>query len=327
MSVVTKALCLSAVAAACAAVAGGATAQVYPAKPIRIVVPFASGGPADVMARLLRQRLTVLLGQLILVDNRPGAGGTIGARAVAEADGDGATLLLANTSTLVIAPAVYRQAGYDPIRSFAPVAMLGTTSNFLVVHPSLAAGSVQELIALAKAEPGKLNFSSPGIGTPPHLIGEMLKLTTGIDIVHVPYKGGGPSTQAVVAGDVEMTFENPAVSLPLINGGQIRALAVTSEKRSRQAPDVPTMIEAGVPDFVSLSFTGLAAPAGTSTAIVGTLNAAVNESLKSLEAEGAFMTLGVEPRIGSPEDFAAFLATERERWGTVIKQAGIKMEW
>ena len=236
MSVITKALCLSAVAAACAAVAGAAAAQPYPAKPIRIVVAFAPGGPADVMARLLGQRLTGLLGQPIVVDNRPGAGGTIGARAAAEADADGSTLLLANTSTLVIAPAVYRQAGYDPVKSFAPIAMLGTTSNFLVVHPSLAARSVQGLIALAKAEPGKLNFSSPGSGTPPHLIGEMLKLRAGIDIVHVPYKGGGPSTQAVVAGEVQMTFENPAVSLPLVQGHQVRALAVTSEARSREAP-------------------------------------------------------------------------------------------
>ena len=326
MNVITKALYLSAVAATFGTVAGAAAAQPYPAKPVRIVVAFAPGGPADVMARLLGQRLTGLLGQPIVVDNRPGAGGTVGARAAAEADADGSTLLLANTSTLVIAPAVYRQAGYDPVKSFAPIAMLGTTSNFLVVHPSLAARSVQGLIALAKAEPGKLNFSSPGSGTPPHLIGEMLKLRAGIDIVHVPYKGGGPSTQAVVAGEVQMTFENPAVSLPLIHGGQIRALAVTSPQRNRQAPDVPTMIEAGVPDFVSVSFTGLAAPAGTSASIVRTLNAAVNQSLKSPEVEAALMTLGVETRIGSPEDFAAFLASERERWGAVIRLAGIRVE-
>jgi len=204
--------------------------------------------------------------------------------------------------------------------------MLGTTSNFLIVHPSFAATSVRELIALAKAEPGKLNYSSPGSGTPPHLIGEMLKLKAGINIVHVPYKGGGPSAQAVVAGEVQMTFENPTVSLPLAQGGQVRALAVTSETRNRQAPDVPTMIESGVADFISVSFTGVVAPAGTPAAIVARLNAAVNESLKSAEIDAALGRLAVEPRIGSPEDFSAFLAHERDKWGAAIKAAGVKVE-
>jgi tripartite-type tricarboxylate transporter receptor subunit TctC len=166
-----------------------ASAQPYPAKPIRIIVGFAAGGPADVIGRLIGQKLSTILGQSIVVENRAGAGGTLGARAVAEAEADGYTLLLGNTSTLVIGPAVYRNVGYDPVRSFAPVAMLGATSNFFIVHPSFAANSVQELIAMARAEPGRLNYSSPGAGTPPHLIGEMLKLKTGIDIVHVPYKG------------------------------------------------------------------------------------------------------------------------------------------
>jgi tripartite-type tricarboxylate transporter receptor subunit TctC len=312
--------------AACCAFATAATAQTYPAKPVRIVVAFAPGGPADVMARLIGNRLAAILGQPFVIENRPGAGGTIGARAVAEAEADGHTLLLANTSTLVIGPVVYRNVGYDPAKSFTPIAAFGTTSNVLVVHPSVAARSVAELIALAKAQPGKLNYSSPGSGTPPHLIGEMLKLKTGTEIVHVPYKGGGPSMQAVVAGEVQVTFENPSVSLPLVQGGQVRALAVTSETRNPQAPDVPTMIEGGVPDFVSVSFTGLAAPAGTAAEIVGRLNAAINESLKSAEVDAAFAKLAVEPRIGSPADFAAFLARERERWGPVIKAAGVKVE-
>jgi tripartite-type tricarboxylate transporter receptor subunit TctC len=322
---VAKRLFLSAVTGLWCASAAGAAGETYPVKPIRIIVAFAPGGPADVMARLVGQRLSASLGQSIVVDNRPGAGGTIGARAVAEAEGDGYTLLLGNTSTLVIAPAVYRQAGYDPVKGFAPIAMLGTTSNVFVVHPSFAAKSVPALIALAKAEPGKLNYSSPGSGTPPHLIGEMLKLKTGIDIVHVPYKGGGPSTQAVVAGEVHMSFENPAVSLPLVKGGQLRALAVTSERRNPQAPDVPTMSES-VPDFVSVSFTGVVAPARTPAAIVSRLNATINESLKSAEIEAAFAKLAVEPRIGSPEDFAAFLAQEREKWGAAIKASGVKVE-
>jgi tripartite-type tricarboxylate transporter receptor subunit TctC len=310
-------LCFSAVSA---------SAQTYPAKPIRIIVGFAAGGPADVMARLVGQKLSTILGQSIVVDNRPGAGGTLGARAVAEAEPDGYTLLLGNTSTLVIGPAVYRNVGYDPIKSFAPVAMLGATSNFLVVHPSFPPRSLKELIALAKAEPGKLNYSSPGAGTPPHLIGEMLKLKAGIDIVHVPYKGGGSAAQAVMAQDVHLTFENPAVSLPHIQAGKVRALAVTSEQRNRQAPDVPTMIESGLADFVSVSFTGVVAPAGTRAEVVERLNAAINESLRAGDIESAFVRLAVEPRLGSAEAFTAFLAAERERWSAVIKAVGVKME-
>jgi len=317
---------LLAMAAACCACLGAAAAETYPAKPVRIVVAFAPGGPADVMARLIGNRLSAILGQPFVVDNRPGAGGTVGARAAAAADPDGYTLLLANTSTLVIAPLIYRQAGYDPAKDFAPVAMLGTTSNVFVVTPALAAQSVEDIIALAKASPGKLNYSSPGIGTPPHLIGEMFKLKMGVDLVHVPYRGGGPSIQAVVAGEVQMTFENPAVSLPLVQGHQVRALAVTSAARSREAPDVPTMIESGIADFVSVSFTGLAAPAGTPSDIVASVNAAVNESLKSADVESAFARLAVEPHAGSPAEFAAFLAKERERWGTVVKAADIKAD-
>jgi tripartite-type tricarboxylate transporter receptor subunit TctC len=313
------------IAAVCA-FATQAAAQTYPAKPVRIVVGFAPGGPADVMARLIGNRLAASLGQPFVIENRPGAGGTIGARTVAEAEADGHTLLLANTSTLLIGPLVYKSPGYDPGKNFAPVAMFGTTSNVLVVHPSVAARSVSELIALAKAQPGKLNYSSPGSGTPPHLIGEMFKLKTGTEIVHVPYKGGGPSMQAAVAGEVQITFENPTVSLPLVQGGQVRALAVTSEKRNPQAPDVPTLIESGVKDFVSVSFTGVAAPAGTAGEIVARLNAAINESLKSADIEAALAKLAVEPRIGSPDDFAAFLTRERERWAPVIRAANVKVE-
>ena len=260
-----------------------ASAQTYPTKPIRIVVGFAPGGPADVMARLIGQRMASILGQSVVVDNRPGAGGTIGARAVAESDPDGYTLLLGNTSTLVISPLIYKNVGYDPVKGFAPIALLGTTSNLLIVNPALPVKSVQELIALARAQPGKLNYSSAGIGTPPHLIGEMFKQRLALDVVHVPYKGGGPSVQAVVAGETQFSFENPASSLPLVQAGNVRALAVTSDTRSAQTPDLPTMIEAGVPDFTSVSFTAVVAPAGTPAAIVNKLNAAINESLKSPE--------------------------------------------
>ena len=318
-----RALVLLALACATSSVT---SAQPYPNKPIRIVVGFAPGGPADVMARLIGQRMTAILGQSIVVDNRPGAGGTIGARAVAESDPDGYTLLLGNTSTLIISPLIYRQVNYDPVKGFAPVASLGTTSNLLIVNPALAATSVQDLIALARKNPGKLNYSSAGIGTPPHLIGEMFKQRLGLDIVHVPYKGGGPSVQAVVAGETQFSFENPAPSLPLVRAGNVRALAVTSETRRSQTPDLPTMIEAGVPDFTSVSFTAVVAPAGTPAAIVGRLNAAINESLKSPEVAGVLVTHSVDAKISSPEEFAAFLARERVKWTTVIKTAGIQVE-
>jgi tripartite-type tricarboxylate transporter receptor subunit TctC len=304
----------------------GAAAQTYPSKPIRVIVGFAPGGPADVMARLIAQRMPAILGQSFIVENRPGAGGTIGAKAAADAEHDGYTLLLGNTSTLVISPVVYQNIGYDPVKSFVPVAVLGVTANLLVVNPALPAKSVRELIALAKRSPGKLNYASPGAGTPPHLIGELFKLRTGADIVHVPYKGGGLAIQAVIAGEVQMAFENTAVSLPHVQSGQVRGLAFTSDKRNAQVPELPTMIESGVADFVTASFTGVVAPAGTPSAVVSRLNAAINESLQLPEVQATLIKLSVEARIGSPEDFSMFLAREREKWVPLVKAAGVKAE-
>src|SRR5579871_460594 len=270
----------AALALACLA-AAMAAAQTYPVRPNRMLIGFAPGGPADVMARLIGPRMYMALGQPVVVENRPGAGGTLAARLTAQSEPDGYTLLLGNTSTLVISPLMYKNVGYDALQAFAPIAWLGTTSDVLVVNPKFPAKSVRELIAYAKANPGKLNFSTPGIGTPPHLIGEMLRLRAGIDIVHVPYKGGGQSIQAVIAGEVQFTFENPAVALPLVRAGSVRALAVTSPARDPQAPDVPTLIESGLPDFVSESFTGVVGPAGIPASIVARLNSVINESLKS----------------------------------------------
>src|SRR5712671_4716605 len=237
-AVLAKPTMLCAIVVIACAAGGIASSQTFPNRPIRIVVGFAPAGPADVMARLIGQHLTSILGQGVVIDNRPGAGGTIGARAVAESDPDGYTLLLGNTSTLVISPLIYKNVGYDPVKGFAPIAMLGTTSNLLIVNLGLGVTSVQELIALARARPGKLNYSSAGIGTPPHLIGEMFKQRLGLTVVHVPYKGGGPSVQAVITGETQFSFENPASSLPLVQAGNVRALAVTSEARSSQTPDL-----------------------------------------------------------------------------------------
>jgi tripartite-type tricarboxylate transporter receptor subunit TctC len=324
--VLSKRAFLGTIVAVACAVSTAASAQTVPGKPIRIVVGFAPGGPADVMARLISQRMTALLGQLVVVDNRPGAGGTVGARAVAESEPDGTTLLLGNTSTLVISPLIYKNVGYDPVKGFAPIALLGTTSNLLIVNPTLPVNSVKELIALARARPGKLNHSSAGIGTPPHLIGEMFKQRLGLDVVHVPYKGGGPSLQAVVAGETQFSFENPASSLPLVQAGNVRALASTGDTRGAQTPDLPTMIQAGVPDFTSVSFTAVVAPAGTPGVTVSRLNVAINDSLTSPEVASTLTKLSVDAKLTSPEEFAAFLAREREKWTTVVKTAGVQME-
>jgi tripartite-type tricarboxylate transporter receptor subunit TctC len=301
-----------------------AAAQAYPVRPIRMVVGFAPGGPADVMARLIGQRMAVTLGQPIVVENRPGAGGTIAARFVAESEPDGYTLLLGNTSTLVISPLMYKNVGYDALKAFAPIARLGTTSDILVVNPKFPAKSLPDLVAYAKANPGKLNYSTPGIGTPPHLIGEMLKLRAGVEIVHVPYKSGGQSIQAVVAGEVQFTFENPAVALPLVQAGVVRALAVTSAARHPQAPDVPTLIEGGLPDFVSVSFTGVVGRAGIPGTIVTKLNSVINESLRSPDVAATLGKLAVDVQNGTPGEFAAFLSEEMETMAPVIKAAGLR---
>jgi tripartite-type tricarboxylate transporter receptor subunit TctC len=306
--------------AACTA----ASAQDYPTKPIKLIIPYAAGGPSDVIARLLTQRMSQILGQSFVLENRGGAGGSIGGRAAANSDPDGYTLMWGATGPLVISPIVFKQPDYDPAKAFVPIALVGTTSNILVVNPKLPVNSVQELLAYAKANPGKLSYSSPGVGTPPHMIGEMFKLKTGIDIVHVPYKGGGSATQDVIAGQVQMTFENPAVSLPLARNGSVRALAVTSDVRSSQIPELPTLIEAGIADFVSVSFTGLAAPVGTPDRIIQKLNAAVNESLKDAEVQSVLSKLAVDIRGGTPEEFGTYLARERAKWTEVAKAANIQ---
>ena len=310
------ALCLS----------GAALAQSYPSRPIKMIVPFAAGGPADTLARLAAQRLSIGLGQTIVIDNRPGAGGTIGAKAAVAAEPDGYTLMYGNTATFAVGPAVYANVGYDPIRQFAPVALVSVTHNVLVANPALPFNSVAELIAHAKAHPGKINFASPGHGTPPHMVGEMFRLRAGIDIVHVPYKGTAAALTDLMAGQVQIAFENPSVTVPLVQAGKVKGLAVTGETRNPQVPKLPTMVESGLADFVSTSFTGLVAPAGTPAEIVRRLNAETNAGLASRELTEAFDKLGVGTRPGSPEDFAAFIARENHKWATVARSANIRVD-
>jgi len=278
------------------------------------------------MARVVGQRMSAILGQQLYVENRGGAGGTIGARAAAQAEPDGYTLILGTTSTLVVAPEVYRNVGYDPLKSFALIAAFGNTSSLFVVNPEVPARNVRELVALARREPGKLSYSSPGVGSSPHLVAELFRRRTGIDAVHVPYKSGGQSVSAAVSGEVQFAFENPFVTLPLVRAGKVRALASTGETRGAETADIPTMIEAGIPDFVSVSFTGLAAPAGTPAEIVAKLNAAANDSLNSPDVHTALTRLAVEPRPGTPADFAAFVVRETEKWRTVVQAAKIRID-
>ena len=315
---------VAALAAALAGTAAPAAAQPYPSRPIKLIVPFPPGGPVDVMGRLVADRLSQDVGTVV-VDNRPGAGGTIGSRAAAAAEPDGYTLLLGTSTTLGASPALYRNIGYDPARSFAPVAMISSVPMALVVTQALPANSVGELIAYAKAHPGKLNYGAP-TGVLPHLTAEMFKAAAGVDIVHVPYKGAANAINDLLSGQIDLAFEPYSVLLGHIHDGRVRALAVTGTTRSAELPDVPTMIESGVAGFRSVSWSGVVAPPGTPAEIIARLNAAVNAGLAAPETQARLARLGAAPMIGTPADFAALIATEVPKWAAVVKAAGIKIE-
>jgi tripartite-type tricarboxylate transporter receptor subunit TctC len=320
------ALCIVLALGAGAGVAGRAEAQAYPERLIKIVVPYPPGGPIDTTAQLVAQRLGPILGQTVIIENRGGAGGALGTKAAAGAEPDGYTLLFGNASAFVVGPAVYRFRDYDTIKQFTPIAKVTEGYEVLVVAPDFPAKNVQELIAYAKARPGKLNFGSMGYGNLTHLVAELFKLQTGTDFVHVPYKGSPEAVAGIVAGQVHILFGEVAGLLPLVREGKLRALGVASVGRNALAPELPTMIEGGVDDFVALTFTGVVAPKGTPAPIVSKLNAAINESLKPPEVVAALGKLGAEVRPGSPEEFGAFLAKERDKWVDVVTRTGIKAE-
>jgi tripartite-type tricarboxylate transporter receptor subunit TctC len=303
-----------------------AAADTYPNRPIKIIVPTPAGGPIDAMARVLAHALSGALGEGLVVENRSGAGNTIGSKEAAQADPDGYTLLFSSASGLVIAPMLHSQAGYDPIKSFEPIALVAESSNILVVNPAVPAATVQELVAYAKAHPGQLHFSSGGIGVLPHLIGEMFKARAGIDIVHVPYRGGGPSIADVVGGHVDMTFEGVSVLLPLIQAGKLRALAVTSTKRIPQLPNVPTMIESGYPGFSTTSWTALLAPAKTPPDIVAKLNTEVNAVLGSREFTTALNAISSQAMGGSPDAVTDLINADIGKWAPIIKSLNLQMD-
>jgi tripartite-type tricarboxylate transporter receptor subunit TctC len=307
--------------------AGPAAAQGYPSRPVKIIMPFAPGGPTEFIIRLVADRLTATLGQAFVIENRPGgAGGTVGAKSVAVAEPDGYTLLFSSPGPLVTAAAVYKSLDYDPIRSFAPIAMLIYAPQMLVVHPSVPANSLPEFVAYAKSNPGKVTFGSSGYGTQQHMLGEMLKLAADINIIHIPYRGAGQSVTDLVAGQVRMIFETTAILLPHVEGGRLRALAVATDKRSALLPDVPTTAESGYPKLMASFWSGLLAPAGTPAPIVEKLNGAVNEILKSKDAQAGLARLSAEAKIGSPQDFAAFIGAEAPRWAAIANETGIKVD-
>ena len=307
----------------CLAAAPALAQDNYPNRAVRIIVPTPPGGPVDVVARLVAQVLATGIGQSVVVDNRPGAGNTIGSREAARAEPDGYTLHYSSVSGLVLAPMLHKDPGYDPIKSFAPIAAVATTSIILVVHPSFPAKSVKELVDYATANPGKVNFSSGGIGVLPHLVGEMFKARAGVAIVHVPYKGGGPSIQDLVAGNVQMTFEGTGVLMPLIEAGKLRALAVTSAERNPAIPDVPTMVESGYPGFVTGGWTGLLGPAGLPAPIVGKLNAAINAGLQAPQMKVALAKFRADPLGGTPAEFGELIKTDIAKWGPVVKSLNL----
>ncbi len=316
---------LAALAALGVAAAAPAAAQPYPNRPVRIIVPTPAGGPVDVMARLLANALPAQLGQNVIVENRAGAGNTLGSRAAAAAEPDGYTLLVSAASGLIMSPMVYKAAGYDET-SFAPIALIAETPQVLVAHPATPFGSVAALVAYARANPGKLNYSTGGAGTLPHLTAELFKQLSGTDIVHVPYKGGGPALTDVVAGQVQMTFDTAGTSLQFIRDGRLKALAVSNPTRLAELPDVPTMPELGYGAINSGAWVALLAPLGTSPAIIARLNQAANDALRSPAMKDALTRLSAQPRGGTPEDLARHMKSEHEKWAPIVAGLGLKEE-
>jgi tripartite-type tricarboxylate transporter receptor subunit TctC len=303
---------------------GDARAQDYPNRLIKLVVGYPPGGPIDTTARILVPHLSAILGQTVIVENRPGATGSLAAKNLVTTAHDGYTIMLGNASSLAVMPAITHYRDYDSTRNFAAVAKLTEGYEVLVVAPD-GPKNVQELLAQARANPGKLNFGSAGFGNLTHLSGELLKLRTGIDIVHIPYKGAPEAQTALLSGQIHMMFGEVVGLLPMVRVGKLRALGVASETRNALAPELPTLIEDGLPDFVALTFTGIVAPAATPPAIVARLNGAINKALADPDVRVALERLGAELRPGAPADFAAFLAKEKTKWDEVVRQSGVSM--
>ncbi|MEO8442831.1 MAG: tripartite tricarboxylate transporter substrate binding protein [Betaproteobacteria bacterium] len=300
-----------------------AHAQQYPAKPIRLIVPFVAGGSADVLSRVLAQRLTQQYGQQVVVENRPGSGGHVGAEAAARSAPDGYTIVF-GTIGIHAAYKIYSKLSYDPSRDLQPVSMYADVPNILIVHPSVPAKNVKEFIALAKSNPGRLNFGTAGSGSSTHMAGEWFKLYTGVNLTHVPYKGSAQAMQDLLGGQIELMFENLPTAIAQVRAGKVRALGMTSRERSPSMPEVPTLAETGVPGFEATAWFTIAAPAKVPADIIRKLNADMNAFLKAPEMQQRWIDMGVVPLGGSPADAEKFFVVEREKWNKVIKAAGIR---
>ena len=304
-----------------------AQAQNYPDRPIKMVVPFPAGGPTDGMARIISDRLGAVLGQSVIVESHGGgAGGSIGGKFVATSDPDGYTILITPGGALTTGPAVHKNIGYDPDKVFTPVALLIETPNIVCVHPDFPAKSLAEVVAWAKANPGKLTWGSQGFGTAPHLLAELFRLEAGIDMVHVPYRGTAPLLVAAIAGEVQILADPSTTSLPHVQSGRLRPIAIAGRERHPQLPDVPTVFEAGFPKLNSPFWLGVVAPAGTPREIIGKLNAAFRDALSQPQTRERLATLGADVKIGTPDAFGKMLSDERAKWNAVVKAANIRVE-
>jgi tripartite-type tricarboxylate transporter receptor subunit TctC len=310
-----------------AAIATATAADIaFPTRPIRLIVGYPPGGSTDIAARLVAQKLTPVLGQTVIIDNRAGASGTIAASIVATAEPDGHTLSFAASPEAAIYRALMKNPPYDSLKDFKPVTLVGRVPFMLVVHPSVSANTVKELVALAKGKPGTINFASFGNGTSNHLVGEAFRAATGINIVHIPYKGSAPALADLLGGQVQMTFDAVPVVLPQVKAGKLKALAVATAKRSPLAPNVPTMDESGVPGFTGGTWFGVLAPARTPTAIVDRLSREIGTVLRAPDVAQTFNDRGIEPVGSTPAEFHAFIASETKRWLKVAQDAGVKPE-
>jgi len=299
-------------------------AQSYPTKPIKMIVPFPPGGPIDSIGRLIGQHMTGELGQNIVIEARPGAGGTLGANAVANAPADGYTLLMGSTTTLSISPHLYKNIGYDPVKGLVPVATVSIGAMVLAVNPSVQVSDLKGLIAFAKANPGKLNFGA-GTASPPHLAGELFKQMAGVNVVFVPYRGAAPAVTDLLGGQIQFMVDAIGTLRPHIEAGKIKALAVTSTARNPALPNVPTMIEAGVPGYTLDFWTGVATANGTSPAVIAKLNGAINNALKKPDVQAAMAKFVIRPNILNPAEAVKFMEGESAKWGEIVKQAGVKL--
>jgi tripartite-type tricarboxylate transporter receptor subunit TctC len=304
----------------------GAAANGYPDHPIRLVVPFPAGGGADNLARTIMPRVEALLGQTIVIDNRPGAGGNLGAEWVARAAPDGYTLLYGTNGTHSINASLYGNLRFDPVKDFAPVSRMTSIAAMLIVDPRLPVHSVAELIRHAKDHPGKVNFASAGNGTTSHLAGELFKTMAGVDIVHVPYRGGAPAMTDLIGGQVQMMIDVMANAYPMVRSGRVRGLAVSTAQRFTGAPDVPTIAESGLPGFEASAWDGILAPVGTPRPVIDRLNAAIHEALRDPALVQALRGLGAQPAPNTPEEFARYIATSTDKWATVVRASGAKID-